>query len=98
MSEQFETGPASLWKLNTINPNKPTMRTIAERVAAKHKLRVADLTGPERSRKYAWPRQEAMYEMQQIGRSTPQIGEFLGGRDHTTVLHGISQHKKRMAG
>lgn len=29
--------------------------------------------------------------------STPQIGRFLGGRDHTTVLHGIRRDRERAA-
>lgn len=29
--------------------------------------------------------------------STPQLGRFLGGRDHTTVLHGIRRDKERAA-
>jgi chromosomal replication initiation ATPase DnaA len=29
--------------------------------------------------------------------STPQIGRALGNRDHTTVLHGIKRHEKRLA-
>jgi chromosomal replication initiator protein len=38
----------------------------------------------------AGPRQVAMYlakEMTQ--KSLPEIGELFGGRDHTTVLHGV---------
>jgi len=30
------------------------------------------------------------------GWSLPQIGRYMGDRDHTTVLHGIRQHEKRI--
>lgn len=29
--------------------------------------------------------------------SLPQIGAAMAGRDHTTILHGIAQHERRMA-
>jgi chromosomal replication initiation ATPase DnaA len=45
----------------------------------------------------AHPRQEAMWRMRQAGKwSLPQIGRFLGERDHTTVLSGIRAHQKRL--
>ena len=41
-----------------------------------------------RARKYARPRQVAMYLCRDMtGRSLPEIGRQFGGRDHTTVLH-----------
>ncbi len=46
----------------------------------------------ERSREVALPRQVAMYLMrEEVGWSLPQIGESLGGRDHTTVLYGCEK-------
>ncbi|MDW8070915.1 MAG: helix-turn-helix domain-containing protein, partial [Anaerolineae bacterium] len=36
------------------------------------------------------PRQMVMYlARQEAGASLPEIGQALGGRDHTTVLHGV---------
>jgi chromosomal replication initiation ATPase DnaA len=72
-------------------------KRILEETAEKHSIRVADLTGPYRHREFSWPRQEAMWRMQRETRmSMPAIGRRLGGRDHTTVLHGIRQHQKRL--
>ncbi len=46
----------------------------------------------ERSREVALPRQVAMYLIrEEVGCSFPQIGESLGGRDHTTVLYGCEK-------
>jgi chromosomal replication initiator protein len=51
---------------------------------------VEDLVGQNRSAKIAVPRQIAMYLLREINEiSFPQIGELLGGRDHTTVMYGI---------
>lgn len=47
------------------------------------------LQGKQRDREIVWPRQVAMYLMREdTGASLMQIGAELGGRDHTTVLHG----------
>jgi chromosomal replication initiator protein len=43
----------------------------------------------DRSQEVALPRQVAMYLLREDAKmSLPQIGELLGGRDHTTVMHG----------
>jgi len=50
------------------------------------------LLGRERTREVALPRQVAMYLMREEGGvSLPQIGEFLGGRDHTTVIYACEK-------
>ncbi len=50
------------------------------------------LLGRERSREVALPRQVAMYLLREEGGvSLPQIGEFVGGRDHTTVIYACDK-------
>jgi len=50
------------------------------------------LLGRQRSREIALPRQIAMYLIRvETGASLPQIGEALGGRDHTTILYGCEK-------
>lgn len=47
------------------------------------------LKGKERDREIVWPRQVAMYVMrEETSASLFQIGMELGGRDHTTIMHG----------
>jgi len=42
------------------------------------------------TRTIARPRQIAMYLSKQLtSRSLPEIGRRFGGRDHTTVMHGV---------
>ncbi|MBU1827034.1 MAG: chromosomal replication initiator protein DnaA, partial [Alphaproteobacteria bacterium] len=49
-----------------------------------------DMIGPKRVRSIARPRQVAMYLAKQLtSRSLPEIGRRFGGRDHTTVMHGV---------
>jgi len=53
---------------------------------------VTDLTGRCRSARVALQRQIVMYIMrEETGASLPQIGQALGGRDHTTVIHGCER-------
>jgi len=50
------------------------------------------LLSAERSREVALPRQIAMYLLHREAQcSLPQIGELLGGRDHTTILYGCEK-------
>jgi len=73
----------------------PQKRNIApdkifEAVAFDGGVTVAELFGQNRSNKIALPRQMAMYLLRELNEtSLPQIGELLGGRDHTTVMHAI---------
>ena len=57
-------------------------------VAEFYRLDIADLTGRSRNKEVVVPRQMAMYLLrEETGTSLPQIGELLGGRDHTTVMY-----------
>lgn len=56
-----------------------------------------DLLSKRRDARTAGARQVAMYLMRNDGRETfPQIGRVLGGRDHTTVLHGCAKIERRL--
>jgi chromosomal replication initiator protein len=65
---------------------------IVELVAREWKITEDELLGRDRSQKIAEPRQVAMYLMRkETDASLPQIGEVLGGRDHTTVMYAIEK-------
>jgi chromosomal replication initiator protein len=65
---------------------------IIELVAREWHTSVEALIGRDRSRKIAQPRQVAMYLMRkETDASLPQIGQVLGGRDHTTVMYAIEK-------
>lgn len=94
----------SLYRGEIAKPSSITMRAIAELVAERHGLSLDDLKSPARDRRIAHPRQEAMWQMRQVLRgdglnrySLPMIGEFLGGRDHTTIRFGVLRHAARLA-
>ncbi len=65
---------------------------IVRRVAETFGVSVESMLGRDRSRMVALPRQVAMYLLREEANiSLPQIGETLGGRDHTTVMYGCDK-------
>ena len=76
-------------------PLKVTPKTVIESVASSFQLAPADLMGRKRDKETALARQIAMYLLREETRcSLAQIGQELGGRDHSTVIHAY----RRMAG
>ncbi len=66
-----------------------TVAQIISAVANFYHLEEAVLIGRGRTKEVAAARQMAMYlGREETDASLPQIGEALGGRDHTTILHG----------
>lgn len=71
---------------------KITVEEIQRKVSDHYNIRLSDMIGPKRVRSYARPRQVAMYLCKQLtSRSLPEIGRRFGGRDHTTVMHGVKR-------
>ncbi len=69
---------------------KITIEEIQRKVSEYYNIRISDIVGPKRVRSFARPRQVAMYLCKQLtSRSLPEIGRRFGGRDHTTVMHGV---------
>lgn len=71
---------------------KISVEEIQRKVAEHYNIRLSDMIGPKRVRTFARPRQVAMYLCKQLtSRSLPEIGRRFGGRDHTTVMHGVKR-------
>jgi chromosomal replication initiator protein len=64
---------------------------VVDMVAKTFNLSVERLLSPDRSHDVALPRQIAMYLMRETNVSLPQIGQALGGRDHTTVMYACEK-------
>jgi chromosomal replication initiator protein len=76
---------------------KLTIEEIQRKVAEHYNIRLADMIGPKRVRTIARPRQIAMYLSKQLtSRSLPDIGRRFGGRDHTTIMHGVRKIEELM--
>ena len=64
---------------------------VVDVVARSFNLPVDRLLSAERTHEVALPRQIAMYLMRETNLSLPQIGQALGGRDHTTVMYACEK-------
>ncbi|GAC1399567.1 MAG: chromosomal replication initiator protein DnaA [Chloroflexota bacterium] len=66
-----------------------TPQSIIECVAQYFGVSMEDMKGKSRDKAIVVPRQIAMYLVrEETSVSLEQIGQLLGGRDHTTVMHG----------
>ena len=71
---------------------RPRIATIATKVARHYRLTLDDLRGRSRRRSVATARAMTMYLCRQLaGSHLHRIGKYLGGRDHTNVLHGCQK-------
>ena len=67
-----------------------TPKKIMEASAIYYNVTTEDLIKQSRKKEFVKPRQIAMYLIRkELETSLPSIGEFFGGRDHTTVIHAI---------
>jgi chromosomal replication initiator protein len=65
---------------------------VVRKVADSFGVTLDRILGRERSREVALPRQIAMYLLREEAHiSLPQIGDVLGGRDHTTVMYACEK-------
>lgn len=74
-----------------------SLNNILKAVCKYYSITQIDIKGKRRTKELVLPRQVAMYLMYDLTK-TPymSIGEYLGGRDHTTVMHGFDKIKKEV--
>ena len=73
-------------------PRHLTCEDVMRTVASYYNVTPEDLKGPRRNREIATPRQVAMYLCRELTDSSmSRIGDAMGGRDHTTILHGCDK-------
>ena len=80
--------------LNNLAPRRTpaSPQRVVQLVAEYYGFTVADLTGRSRTAPIAHARHVAMYLLRaENALSLPAIGDVLGGRDHTTVRHGVEK-------
>ena len=67
-----------------------TVELIMDTVAKHYRIKISDILSKKRARNIARPRQMAMALTKELTNlSLPAIGDNFGGRDHTTVMHGV---------
>jgi chromosomal replication initiator protein len=69
-----------------------TVESIIQIVADHYNLTNLDIISSRRNKEIAYPRQIAMYLCRTMtDTSLQEIGRLMGGRDHSTILHGIDK-------
>jgi chromosomal replication initiator protein len=69
-----------------------TAERVVDVVARSFNVTSDHILGRDRSQNVALPRQVAMYLLrEESNASLPQIGQAIGGRDHTTVMYAIEK-------
>lgn len=67
-------------------------------VADDYGVKIGELCGQKRIKEYVLPRQVAMYLLRTEAKLPfMMIAELLGGRDHTTVMHGVEKITKLLS-
>jgi hypothetical protein len=69
---------------------------IVDRTCTKYGVTKHDIMAFRRAACLTVPRHEIMWLARQLKMSYPLIGKRMNGRDHTTVMHGIKQHQRRL--
>ncbi len=87
------TETAMVSRRKKLNPG-----AIVEIVAGHYAVSVSAIQGKTRTKDIVRPRQVAMYLIRnETSASLVEIGQVLGGRDHTTVMHGITRIETDLA-
>lgn len=69
--------------------------TIKQSVSQYFKITLSEMESKSRARKYAEPRQIAMFLTRKYANKTyPEIASLFGGKDHSTVIHAIRKIEK----
>lgn len=72
------------------------IHTIIRETAEKHNISTEYLLGHNRRAGVAWARFEIMWRARhELNAPLALIGHVLGGRDHTTIMHGIRRYENR---
>ena len=77
-----------------ISPNEHrevTPELIIEIVAEHFHVSPADIKGRKRTINIVYPRHIAMYLCRENQNTLDEIGASMGGRDHTTIMHGVDK-------
>lgn len=80
------------------NTRRVAPQEVLEAVADFFGLKTTQLKSPKRDRPIARPRQVFMYLCKtELGLTLDDIGGLLGGRDHTTIMHGVEIISKELS-
>lgn len=83
--------------MEAIAGQPPTLNEIIQTVARFYRLSVVQMMANRRMPALVRPRQIAMYLCRRLTyRSLPEIGRYMAGRDHTTIMHGARKIEREI--
>lgn len=72
--------------------NKVSPEDVLTTICSFYNVKSTQLKGPKRDRSLVAARHVAMFILKtELKKTLVEIGNFLGGRDHTTVMHGVAK-------
>ncbi len=81
--------------LKRIEKEEVTIEEIIKAIAAKLNVKISDIKSQKKNKNLVFARQIAMYLARKLtALSFPDIGEKIGGRDHSTVIYANNKMKK----
>jgi chromosomal replication initiator protein len=82
---------------SSATPQRIDHRKVISSVNQYFNIKTVDLTGPKRKKELVFPRQLVMYLLYEDCRIPfERIGDLLGGRDHTTIMHGVDKIRQNI--
>ncbi len=82
---------------HSLSSGKTSAKSVIKAVANYYNVETSDLLGKNRVKELVYPRHIAMYLLKtKLNYSYPQVGQALGGRDHTTVMHAVNKIIKEL--
>lgn len=85
---------------NRIEEGRPQLHaeSVVKLVCSFYNVKPTQLKGPKRDASLVRARQVAMYLLKhELGLTFVEVGNILGGRDHTTVMHGVEKMEGLLA-
>lgn len=81
--------------LGSHSPREISLERILDVVSDTYQIGVPEIKGQKRNKDISWARQVVMYLSRYLtDASTTKIGSYIGGRNHTTVLHSYEKVQK----
>ncbi len=100
LANSFTLDDAKIALKDMISPKQArqvTPEIIVEVVARSSNISVSDIMSNKRSKDILVPRQICMFLCRsELNMTFPKIGDFFGGKDHTTILHACNKIEKEL--
>lgn len=97
-AQNLSFNPENVARFLSQSPKKPLTtdyRQVLSAVCSFFNVTLKDLTGPKRQKELVLPRHITMYILsEELSLTVERIGQVLGDRDHTTVMHGRDKIKR----